>query len=46
MSTQSGEEARLKARGAQDGLLGDGHVAEGEYLLGVDGLVKGSEVGL
>jgi hypothetical protein len=41
-----GEEARLEAGGAADGLLGDGHALEGEQLLGVGGLVGGDEAGL
>src|SRR5580704_7432968 len=40
-----GEEAGLEAGGAQHGLLREGHSLEGEQLLGVDGLVDGSEVG-
>jgi hypothetical protein len=39
-----GEEAGLEARGAEDGLLGDGHALQGEEFLRVDGLVDGDEV--
>ncbi|HEV3197039.1 MAG TPA: hypothetical protein VGZ73_04005, partial [Bryobacteraceae bacterium] len=39
-----GEEAGLQARGAEEGLLGNGHTLESEEFLGVDGLVDGDEV--
>jgi len=39
-----GEEARLEARGAEEGLLGEGDALDGEELLGIDGLVEGHEV--
>ena len=38
-----GEEARLEARGAEEGLLGEGDALDGEELLRVDGLVDGEE---
>jgi hypothetical protein len=38
-----GEETGLQARGAADGLLGDGHALQGEQLLGVGRLVGGDE---
>jgi hypothetical protein len=38
-----GEEAGLEPRGAEDGLLGEGHAFERKELLGVDGLVDGEE---
>ncbi len=41
----SGEEAGLKARGAEESLLGEGEALDGEEFLGVDGLVDGQEVG-
>ena len=40
-----GEEAGFEARGAEDGLLGEGDALDGEEFLGVDGLVDGDEVG-
>ena len=41
-----GEEAGLEARGAADGLQGDGHALQSEQLLGVGGQVGGGEAGL
>jgi len=40
-----GEEAGFEARGAEEGLLGEGDALDGEEFLGVDGLVDGEEVG-
>ena len=40
-----GEEPGFQARGAEDGLLGEGEALDGEEFLGVDGLVDGDEVG-
>ena len=40
-----GEEAGLKARGAEDSLLCEGDALDGKEFLGVDGLVDGNEVG-
>ena len=39
-----GEHAVFEARGAEEGLLGEGDAFDGEELLGVDGLVAGDEV--
>jgi hypothetical protein len=40
-----GEQAGFEARGAQHGLLAEGHLLEGEQFLGMDGVVDGNEVG-
>jgi hypothetical protein len=40
----AGEEARLEAGGAENGLLSEGHPFEGEEFLRVDWLIDGDEV--
>jgi hypothetical protein len=40
-----GEQAGFEARGAQHGLLAEGHLLKGEQFLGIDGLVDGDKVG-
>jgi len=40
-----GEESRLEAGGAEEGVLGERHSFEGEEFLGVGGLVERNEVG-
>jgi hypothetical protein len=41
---QAAEQAGFEARGAQHGLLAEGHLLEGEQFLGMDGVVDGNEV--
>jgi hypothetical protein len=41
-----GEEAGFEARGAQQGLLGEGQTLDSAKFLGIGGLVGGGEIGL
>jgi hypothetical protein len=46
LAEAGGEKAGFEARGAEDGLLGEGDALKGKKFLGVDGVVDLDEVGL